>query len=317
MLRAHALPPPPQRRPSSTNWRAGASIAPPAPPPPPVGWAGGPTRRVPSRSPSDRGTAPSPTLPASPTKYPAPPGGDLPWPGYAETAREQLLDEGISGIYRVGSPVKAGRRGIGARVHVKTPEPADSPFERGRVESIKLPDRNQDDLESPPWPHPQSPSALAPSPTLFDQAPPVHSDVDRLRGYASDRVYRSGFFQATADCTLQPLYGTARTPDADDPPVKVRVPAAVAHALQAASARPIQPRSRNTYRDTDSMALSAHLYSGAYPNLRSRVISRHETNRISLRSHLRDAAGARAGDPTAGLRGLAAVGRMTGYWGPF
>ncbi|KNE61212.1 hypothetical protein AMAG_06960 [Allomyces macrogynus ATCC 38327] len=153
----------------------------------------------------------------------------------------------------------------------------------------------------------------ASSPALFDQAPPVHSDVERLRGHASDRVYRSGFFQATADCTLQPLYGTARTPDADDPPVKVRVPAAVAHALQAASARPVKPQSRHTYRDTDSMALSAHLYSGAYPNLRSRVISRHETNCISLRSHLRDAC---AGAPTVGPRGLAG-GRMTGYWGPF
>ncbi|KNE59539.1 hypothetical protein AMAG_18198 [Allomyces macrogynus ATCC 38327] len=128
-----------------------------------------------------------------------------------------LLDEGISGIYRVGSPIKAGRRGIGARV-----------------------------------------------PILFDQDLPVHSDVDRLCGHASDRVYRSGFFQATADCTLQPLYGAARTPDADDPPVKVRIPAAVAHALLAASARPVQPRSRHTYRDTDSMALSAHLYSVTY-----------------------------------------------------
>ncbi|KAJ3372896.1 hypothetical protein GGF31_001433 [Allomyces arbusculus] len=315
MLRGHA-PSPPQRRPPA-NWHTGASIAPPAPPPPPVGWAGGPTRRVPSRSPSDRGTAPSPTQPpASPTKYPAPPGGDLSWPDYAEMAREQLLDEGISGIYRVGSPVKAGRRGIGARVHVKTPEPADSPLKRGRVESIKLPDRDRGDLDSPLWPHPQSPSALAPSPALFDQAPPVHSDVDRLRGHASDRVYRSGFFQATTDCTLQPLYGTARTPDADDPPVKVRVPAAVAHALQVASARPVMPRSRHTYRDTDSMALSAHLYSGAYPNLRSRVISRLETNRISLRSHLRDANGVRSGDPAAGPRGPVG-GRMTGYWGPF
>ncbi|KAI9179587.1 hypothetical protein H9P43_004915 [Blastocladiella emersonii ATCC 22665] len=235
--------------------------------------AGEPSRPPPSDRRSDFPTVEGKYF-RSTSSSPAPWADDLPpprnpaWSATLETAREDLIHKGISGIYSLGRPAARAKRPETPPPGPEMPPPLESVIFDVQAAAAEAESAAHGEEEG---------HGDRGIPDIRFQSPEPLDVVGEFR-----RAY-SGNFIATASPSLV-LLGGGRAPADDDPPVKVRIPAAVAAELQAYR-KPTRVQSRSTYNDEASMALNDHLHSGCRPNLYARPAQLNRAT-ISLRGHL-------------------------------